>query len=437
MKYLIHFFILSALVALAVVMYHENDIGYIKIGLGQYEYSTTLLIFGAALLATSMALYVLARIASAIARFFAVLGSRRRKHLQDKSRHALTQGLIELAEGRFDSAEKILLQKIDQSETPLLNYLAAARAAQQLGAHDRRDEYLRLAHNATPTADVAIGLTKAELQLAHNQTEQALATLLHLTSISPKHFYVLKLLARTYEQLADWKQLVELVPELKRHDVFDQDKLLRIEVSAWTGLLTERTAHRSFELLTELWHDMPHHVKTQHELLEHYARSLVEIGATGEAEKLLRDALKNNWQDSTIRLYSELDVLINSKEFESVESWLSEHACDAHLLLALGKLAMGLTLWGKARSYLEASIACKPMAETYVRLATLLEEHTNEPDIAQNAYRQGMHLLAGDFGSAALVRAENDFLRVLPTGDTWTGNRAVARSDTRPELKVV
>lgn len=437
MKYLVHFIILSILVSLAVLMFHENDIGYINVGLGQYQFSTTLLIFGAALLATSLIFYVLARIASAVANFFAVLGRRNKKRLEDKARNALTQGLIELAEGRFESAEKILLQKVDQSENSLLNYLAAARAAQQQGAHDRRDDYLRRAHQAAPGAELAIGLAQAELQLAHDQTEQALATLLHLATLSPKHDYVLKLLAKTYQQLADWQQLAELVPELKKHDVLPQDELLSVELAAWNGLLDESATKHSFDALTELWNQMPHHVKTQPDMLEHYARSLVEIGAAGEAEKLLRNALKNNWQDSTIQLYSELDVLINSKQFETVESWLNDHPCDASLLLALGKLAMGLALWGKARSYLEASITCKPMAETYVRLAVLLEEHMDQPAAAQNAYRQGMHLLAGDYGSAALVRAENDFQRALPVTGAVPETEIEITNDARPELKVV
>ena len=47
--------------------------------------------------------------------------------------------------------------------------MAAARAAQELGAYDRRDEYLRLAHDTTPDAEVAIGIVQAE-QLYINST---------------------------------------------------------------------------------------------------------------------------------------------------------------------------------------------------------------------------------------------------------------------------
>jgi HemY protein len=45
-----------------------------------------------------------------------------------------------------------------------LNYLAAARAAQRLGAGDRRDHYLRLAAQSAPEMEFATLLTQAELQ---------------------------------------------------------------------------------------------------------------------------------------------------------------------------------------------------------------------------------------------------------------------------------
>ena len=70
-----------------------------------------------------------------------------------------------------------------------------------------------------PSADVAVGLTQAELQLAHQQYEQALATLMHVRSLSPKHNYVLKLLKKLYENLGEWKKLEEILPDLRRRKV--------------------------------------------------------------------------------------------------------------------------------------------------------------------------------------------------------------------------
>ena len=90
------------------------------------------------------------------------------------AQNAMTRGLLELSEGQWRKAEKRLVKFADRSETPLLNYLAAARAAQLQGAHERRDSYIRLAHKHMPSADVAVSITQAELQMADHQLDQAL-----------------------------------------------------------------------------------------------------------------------------------------------------------------------------------------------------------------------------------------------------------------------
>jgi len=141
------------------------------------------------------------------------------------SQRSLTRGLLEMSEGNWAVGEKFLTKYAEQSETPLLNYLAAARAAQLQGEHERRDSYIKLAHEHMPSADVAVSLTQAELQLADRQLEQALATLKHLRSVAPKHTYVLRLLSRLYEQLGDWEQLHALLPELRKRKVASKEDI--------------------------------------------------------------------------------------------------------------------------------------------------------------------------------------------------------------------
>ena len=67
---------------------------------------------------------------------------------------------------------------------------------------------IRLAHDAMPSADVAVSLTQAELQMSGGQWEQSLATLLQLKSSSPRHPQVLAMLAEVFEELADWQALL-------------------------------------------------------------------------------------------------------------------------------------------------------------------------------------------------------------------------------------
>ena len=62
-----------------------------------------------------------------------------------------------------------------------------------------------------------MGITQAQLQLARNQLEQCLATLLELRKKDPHHPFVLKLLHQVYLRLQDWQQLALLLPELKKY----------------------------------------------------------------------------------------------------------------------------------------------------------------------------------------------------------------------------
>ena len=59
---------------------------------------------------------------------------------------------------------------------------------------------------------------------------------------------------------------------------------------------------------------------------------------------------------------------------ERAESWLPEHPEDAALLLTCALLAARAELYGKARSYLETSIAIRPRLEAYQLLASLMEQ---------------------------------------------------------------
>ena len=100
-----------------------------------------------------------------------------------------------------------------------------------------RDNYLKAAHDANPDAGLAIGVTQAELQLAHRQTEQALATLTHLHTVSPKHDYVTMLLARAYHELHDWHALVELLPDVRRKKLLNSSRLREMELDGYAGVL--------------------------------------------------------------------------------------------------------------------------------------------------------------------------------------------------------
>jgi len=376
-------------------MYKIQDLGFLTAGIGDYKLETNLMIAGAVLIAGILVLLLLFKLFSLLHKLTVFFGAQRKVRLQEKARTALSHGLIELAEGRFAEAEKLLLKQVKHSDNALLTYLSAARAAQQQGEHERRDDYLRKAHEATPTAEIAIGLTKAELQIAHEQYEQALANLTHLYELSPKHAYVIKLLLKTYHHLADWKKLHALLDDAKKQKLLSSDKFLALELDVWRGLLGGQAQAKNLTALTAAWNKIPEHLKGQATLNEYYANLLIDLNADNLAEKVLRQHLNSNWTESAVVLYSELNVVIDHHQLEQVESWLKEHQHNAHLLLAMGKLCLNRKLWGKARHYLEASLSIHAMPETYLKLAQLLEQHMDDAKQAEIYYRQGLECLAG------------------------------------------
>jgi len=408
MNRLLYILLITTISIIGFSMIKQNDLGSIHFSFANFSFETNLLIFGAALLCCLFVILLLVRLYQSVINVFVHFVRKRKNNIKEKIRQSLSQGLIDYAEGRYEQAEKRLLQYVDQNENRLLLYLTAARAAQQLEAHDRRDEYLAKALIEVPDAIIAINLTKAELQLAHEQNELALATLTQLREISPNHTYVLTLLANTYKYLKDWDNLKTILPALEKYGNLSDASFLNFETIVCMGQLTNiaNPMNAGSQPLTSYWMTLPQHLQTIPKVVEHYVKQLIFLDAPNEAEKILRLYLNDNWQESSIILYAELDALcstwVSKKQLETVEGWLTEHQKNAYLLLALGEICISLSLWGKAKNYLEISIAIKPMPQNHLKLAQLLEKYMAETGAAQQYYRQGLHLLARDFNTEIL-----------------------------------
>ncbi len=301
----------------------------------------------------------------------------------------MTSGLLEMSEGNWRSAEKHLVRCAKHAETPLLNYLAAARAAQLQGAQDRRDFYIDLAHESMPSADVAVHLTQAELQLAGQQLDQALATLKCLRSVAPRHVYVLRLLRRLYEQLGDWEHLRELLPELRRRRVEPEDDLRLLEMRTHCALLERAFLSADAHRLSMAWADVPRALREQPQILGDYSGYLQELGRDAEAEALLRGAMRRHWDSGLVETYGLLETADPGRQLSYMEKRLTDHPDDPVLLLTLGRLSLRARLWGKARGYLEACIGRNGPPQAYRELGQLLER-MHQPEQAIEVYRQGL-----------------------------------------------
>lgn len=317
------------------------------------------------------------------------------------SRRKTLKGLTSLSEGNWAQAQKQLAQAAERSDLPLINYLAAARAAHEQNNEQATDELLQKARSTTPEAEVTVAISQAEIQLSRGQLEPCLATLLRLRKLAPKNTYVMKLLKDIYLRLDDWQQLSKLIPVLRKHQALKDSELNSLSRQCYNKLLDESVQNLPVEAsdeerlktLGKTWHDMPAEQTRDGELVQRYTELLVSLGAESRAEQNLRDLIKRNWDEKLVNLYGRVNGDNAKKQLDHARGWLKSHAESPALLLTLGRLSLRNEHWGQAVKYFEHSMEIEPSSETLAELARLLR-HLGEGDRAQVLLQQNLNLVA-------------------------------------------
>ncbi len=376
----------------------QYDLGYIRISLGNYLIETNFWI-GLALLVLLVAASVLTiNLFRRLRHGTGMVAGWLARSNERRARRRTTQGLLALAEGNWPRARKLLTSSAEHADTPLINYLAAAQASFESGDHEAVDELLRKAFESTPGSDRAVGITQAQLQLAGNRLEQALATLVRLRKQAPHHPFVLKLLKNTYVRLEDWRELSRLLPEIRKRNLMESEEQGDLERLVWQNLL-QRAAEEcrrhsgepsaSLEPLTKLWDELPGFLRRDEHTIREYARLLADLGDEAQAETLLRKVLRNHWGDELVNLYGRVKGLKPDEQLLVAEQWLKDRPNNAELLLALGRLSLRNELWGKAREYFETSLRLRRSRETRAELSRL-NAHMGEGENSVKLLMQGL-----------------------------------------------
>ncbi|WP_343576376.1 heme biosynthesis HemY N-terminal domain-containing protein [Pseudomonas sp.] len=396
----------ATLVGLAVA----EQSGYVLIAYKSFRYESSLWTF-LALLVVLWAVYLAVRVAM---RLLGVSGrvvnpwsrfNRRRRSLL-----AEENGQRDLAEGHWQQALRHLRRAAELSERPLPHFLGAARAANELGKTEECDELLDHALKREPGAELAVGLTRAQLLINRGDVGQARSVLDKLHQDHPRHPTVLRLLQQLYVSLHDWQALCVLLPELRKERVLQNAELADLERRSWIASLAEAgergvgQGESSLQPLTQRWQNVPSNLRAQPPLVAAYAEQLLRLGAPEEAEDVLRKALKEGYDSRLVYLYGRARGRDGAHQLKTAEGWLKQHGDDSELLLTLGRLSLQNKLWGKAREYLEASLARQRSAETCAELARLLAQ-LGEVERSNQLFQEGLGLLAPSASLPVTVRA--------------------------------
>jgi HemY protein len=279
-----------------------------------------------------------------------------------------SQGFLDILNGRFRVGEKRLLRAAGDSPFGLINYLSAAKAAFFQKAYTRSETYFEKALEQTPEASVAVGITKASLEIENKNWDKALNILKPLALEAPKNPTIWALLKVIYQQLQRWSDLVAILPRLRKSPLENTDSLKEVEYQGYFGLL-----ENAKENIHEVWQMMPRNLRQDPRLVGLYAIQLNSMQQYTESEIFLRKYLKNSWNEALVETYSMTVTPRPGDQLRFLEKFLKQHSDNAKLCLCLGRLAMNAKLWGKGKHYLEMSIKQHPCAEAYRMLGKILE----------------------------------------------------------------
>jgi len=387
-------FIAIALLLLGALLpqINQNYPGYLVIGFGgavNKGYEMNLWFAIVALVAMLLVLFLLAWLARSL--FRAVRGSvdRLRFGRQRIARRRLTSGLVEFMEGNWSRARRQLLKSAPRSEAPLINYLAAARSAFELGFREEANELLAKAEACGEDTRLAVALSQARMQLQDKHYEQCIASLKRAKQVEPRHPALLQLLRQAYYSLGDWSSLRELLPELEKSANMRDEELQQLELEVYRHQLVEAANRNDSEKLQHVWHGLNGRWQRNRELRSQYARLLHQIGDDTEAEKHLRWLLNREWDPKLAELYGRLTGADASAQVSGAEGWLKEYGESADLLTCLGRLSMRNELWGKAQQYFEKSLLLRQDPVTSAELARLFQA-LGEKDKAARLFQEGL-----------------------------------------------
>jgi len=357
-----------------------EDAGYILLSYQNTTLETSVWIGLAMLLILVAAIYV------SIWLLIRVLGSRalvqRWSHnfQHKRSVSKTTSGLIDLVEGNWKNAQKKLSQAAQRSDTPLINYLSAARAAAANGDSNGSELFLKKAHQSTPGAELAIGITKAEIEIQQQQYEPALASLLVLRHSHPRHKHVAELLQQVYVGLDDWESLQELAPLLRKLKVSPDARVDDLEHKAALKVLARVVTQQRGQdpgdcahKLDKAWQRVTGNIRRLEDVTRLYVSYMTLFGDHEKAEAALRDTLDYAWDDELAVEYGVLKSSDEQQQLRTAERWLKEHKDSAELLLTLGRLSLRNQLWGKAREYFLSSLNVHETPKAHAELGRLLK----------------------------------------------------------------
>jgi len=365
---LVAFLLLAATAVLAAMLFKINE-GHALFVAPPYRVELTLNTFLILLVVLVVVVHALLRVLSRLSRLPRDVREHRRRQQLQRARARFDSAVVALIEGRGGKARQYAGEALEIPQSSPVAALVGARAAL-----DMRDYDAALALLARPDAQVtslAVPrlMLEAEIALERGQPSEALARLADLRREAGLHTAALRLELRALSAAGRHGDIPALVDQLVKRKVYEPEQAhvlrARAHADAIAALAHDATGLRAY------WGRLTDADRAQPMVAEAAARAYLGQQADREAAEIIVRALERTWEPRLVQWYAECRTPDPTRQLETAERWLVEHSQDAALLYALGRLCERQELWGKAQTYLEASLALDNHWRTHVALGEL------------------------------------------------------------------
>ncbi|MCB1908316.1 MAG: heme biosynthesis protein HemY [Rhodocyclaceae bacterium] len=368
----------------------EHSTGTVLVSFSHYRIQLSLNLVICLLVLGFLAGYVVVRLVLRTMRVPKAIGRYRDQRRRVIAERKLHESLRAFMEGRYAQALKLAGDAYRRSDKAGIETLVAARAAHELQDHESYRDWIGRASQIEWLRTARL-MTEAELALDGRRFDEASNRLVVLRERGERHIAAQRLALKAAEGAGKWDETARLARQLRKHKGLTDDAAAAIVRESHLECLRQRTGDGA--ALAEYWASISAREASDHVLLERSVPLLVAAGQGSIARRAVEDMLSVHWEPALARSYADccVDAEDLSPGLAKAEAWLVDHPSDAGLLLTLGRLCMRMKLWGKAQSYLEASMSVAADSDTSLALARLAEQ-LDRPAEAQRYYRQAAEI---------------------------------------------
>ena len=372
MKFIYKSLVLILFLAVITLMIRAND-GTVSLAFLGYEINTSFSVFIALYLASIFILYFFIRTLL----FLFSIKTRIKKYSDLKRSREddkyLRKALHEMLVGSFTAAERSIAKVSDDHKSED-THLIRIWCAHYQGNLKQRDQLISDLEKSGGSGDGLL-LARVKMMLDDGRGRDAMTFLNQVKGTSPD---IDMISLKTFESVGKWPDVLRLIKAISRRKSDLGSWLNKTRLNAYIGLFGMEDI--SVSEASDWYDGIPLDCRGNIDLERSAANCFIRLREHRKAAEVIERVLETSEDDVLLDLYLACRSIEIGRRLDKAESWLTKYPRNFILLRVLGTFCREAKIWGKAESYLHASVAIRDSVQARLQLAKVYEATDRIPD---------------------------------------------------------